>query len=55
MHVEQFNYLDIDDYPIMKDHLNTERYTLWEKLFPIDSKIEHDIENGIDIEEDEIY
>lgn len=49
MHVEQFNYLDINDYPIMKDHLNTERYTVWDELFPIDSTDE------LDIEEDEIY
>lgn len=32
---ENFNYLDIDDFPTMKSHLNTERYFFWDQLFPI--------------------
>lgn len=49
MHVDQMNYLDIDDFPTMKDHLNKERYHVWERLFPIDK------DNDIDLEEDEVF
>lgn len=52
MHVEQFNYLDINEYPTMKDHLNIDRYEIWNRLFPIEEK--HD-EKELNIEEDEIY
>lgn len=52
MHVEQFNYLDINDFPIMKDHLNIDRYNVWDRLFPID---ENDDGTELNTEEDEIY
>ncbi|XP_031625316.1 esterase E4 [Contarinia nasturtii] len=50
MHIEQFNYLDINDYPTMKDHLNIDRYKIWSRLF---SNID---DNGAEkfTEEDEI-
>lgn len=49
MHVDQMNYLEIDDFPTMKDHLNKERYVKWERLFPIDK------DNEIELEEDEVF
>lgn len=49
MHSDQFNYLDIDEFPTMKDHLNTDRYFIWDQLFPIDNK------RSSDIQEDEAY
>lgn len=49
MHTDQFNYLDIDEFPTMKDHLNTDRYFKWEHLFPIDTEIKDEIQ------EDDIY
>lgn len=49
MRADQFNYLDIDEFPSMRDHLNTERYSIWNRLFPIDSNTK------LEIQEDEVY
>lgn len=49
MHIDQLNYLEIDDYPVMKNLLNTGRYAVWDRLFPINSKTK------LDIDQDEIY
>lgn len=35
MHSDQYNYLDIGENPTMKDHLNTDRYAVWNQLFPL--------------------
>lgn len=45
----QIQTLEIDDYPIMQNHLNTDRYAIWDRLFPID------VNKKPVIEEDEIY
>lgn len=49
MHNEQFNYLDMDDYPTMKDNLNIDRYAIWDRLFPIENTSE------LALEEDQVY
>lgn len=49
MNANQFNYLDIDDYPTMQNNLNTDRYKIWDQLFPLDEK------KSLHTQEDEIY
>lgn len=35
MSYRRFNYLDIGEEPIMKERLFIERYSVWDKLFPM--------------------
>lgn len=49
MHIDQMNYLDIDDFPTMKDHLNKFRYHVWDSLFPMDN------DNECELMEDEVF
>lgn len=49
MHNDQFNYLDMDDYPTMRDNLNIDRYAIWDRIFPIENIPE------LAIEEDQVY
>lgn len=51
MHSDQFNYLDIGENPTMKDHLNTDRYAIWSRIFPLNGVQSNERES----KEDEIY
>lgn len=50
MHSDQYNYLDIGANPTMNDHLNTDRYAIWNRLFPLNGEEPHR-----KTEEDEIF
>lgn len=49
MHSKQFNYLNIDEFPTMKEHLNLDRYNIWNHLFPIDT------DSKQEVKEDDVY
>lgn len=49
MRSDRYNYLDIGANPTMYDHFNTDRYAVWNRLFPLNSAEQHS-----EAEEDEI-